>query len=429
MSDLAKKCRKTTTLETAATVKQASPLPLKAVTKEADEATIQNAIEAAQALLFVTRLASPLQDAIQQDPKTASVDIQKQIISLHKAFLAVTSWCLDMLNNHNTNNKVLLDMALQLNRRAHQLQLPFHMPLYSRLMTNVAQHYDPNNVISNSNPQPRNKPTAADLVLEIAGRVTTMLGPDAISSQVFRDPLETLTRRRQFGDVVAILTRLENNTDEFRNILEIDKGTLLRVLFTLEFTLRQDNATDNWEKTADVLEILNLADPYLWKTLTPLTSLSEVWNRKREREEQVRTVLEQENDGEEEQQTDKLLPTRPSAKGESSTTRRRRKRSLDSYKKKDDLYLFRGWIYQSESPSEHDVLPDITSQIEALYDGKDFRYSEELERSILKRNMDDDDDDVDMNVDDLMHFDDDTDYSDDEDLFDVSDDDDSDEDE
>lgn len=454
LSDLAAKSRPEKTVNPTAaeaapkTWREPSTLTWESVHKrEVDEETIQSALESAQALLFVTRLdmSSPLRDAI-RDRHEASPEIQKQISSLHRAFLAVTSWCLDVVTMAQKPDPRMLDMGLQVARRAHQLQLPFHMPLYIRLMNAVAEHHDPKNSSSSSSNRNNNKNirnATGALILELAGRATVMLGPAAIeSSQLFfREPLEALVNRRCFGDVAAVLRGIESQYSS----LELDKGTLLKLLVALEIAVSEDNNNNDddeteakhWEDTADVLEILNLADPYLWKTITSLTSLSDIWNRNQDKKREKREELQRSMRRSEPQPTivhEKLLPSTPSR--ESVEARRaapvRRKRSTESYAKKDDLYYFRGWIYQSESPSEHEVLPDITAQIEALYDGKDFRYSEDLERQILKTNMleyDEDEAGISHMHDDLDMFGDELFSDDEEDFFDlISDDSDDDDD-
>ncbi|CAB9502200.1 expressed unknown protein [Seminavis robusta] len=346
LSELAAQCRRVEAkkpetimkqkpvITTTTTTTTPSPLSLE------DEKALESALDGAQKLLSVTTKSSPLLDAIQNKP-TANPDIQRQIACLHRAFIVVTSWCLDVVDR--TCDKTALDKALQVARRAHQLQLPLHVPLHQRLVVAIAQHYDP---IATSVPKHRVR-SPAGLILEIAERAAVSFDRTAVAtSPFFRDALVALAQRHHYHDILTLMRGMES---QFR-IVELELETLAQLLAVLQDQCDNDNNDIAVTDQKDFYEILSRLNPYVWKTMSQYSPLTE----------RLTTTTKQ-------QPQQSVLPTTPTPKP------------------KDDWYYFRNWIYQTDSPRQ--VLPDITAQMDDLYAHNELRYSEALERSILKSLM------------------------------------------
>jgi len=359
------------------------------------EETLQNALEAAQALLVVTSKSTPLQNAI-RNKEEAPPDVQRQISCLHRAFLAVTSWCLDVAVV--SSDAQILAHALAVADRAYQLQLPLHLPLYQRMIKTVAQEYDSVATTSNANAnatgntntknQKRNysrKQTAAGLILEYSHRVNVTLHSTAPSaSEFYREALVHLAERRQFGEITALLRGMERQF----YVEQLDYDTLAHLLAILQAQVEQDESLAtgsgiHWQQTADLIEVLNLLNPFVWKTMNnyrELTKLASSQVPARKETSKDTTV----------RASDAVIPTTPKSP--------RRKRS--ARKQRDELYHYRRMIYAMDE--NFDDLPDLKQQIEKLNNGKSFRYSEEMERAILYRAMAEDaelfDDDTEADV-------------------------------
>lgn len=360
------------------------------------EETLQNALDAAQALLFVTNRSTPLQDAIRQKQK-AEQDVQSQINSLHRAFIAVTSWCLDVAAvSHDPR---ILDKALEIAGRSFQLNLPLHLPLYQRLLQTVAQEYDPNTgnmastYIANGRNRNYRRTTLAGILLELASRATISLSTEATSSSdFFRGSLVALAERGRFADMVALLLGMEH---QFA-IYDLEMDTLAHLLAVLQEKVEEneDLATgsgENWEQTVELIEVLNLLNPYVWKSMNHYNSLSNLTASqksfsKNEKYQQDSDTMET---------PEQIIPTTPSYQqddsdgadtGESKKKSPKRRRS--ARKKHDEMHHYRRLIYHPVE-GEFDRLPDLSKQIESLLEGRRFRYSEEMEKSILNRVMED----------------------------------------
>ena len=374
----------------------ASTAAVEKINRIVTEETLQNALDAAQALLFVTNRSTPLQDAIRQKQK-AEPDVQNQINSLHRAFIAVTSWCLDVAAvSHDPR---ILDKALEIAGRSYKLNLPLHLPLYQRLLRTVAQEYDPqqSNIASTyiANGRNRNyrRTTLVGILLELASRVTISLSTDATSSSdFFRDSLVALAERGRFGDIVALLLGMEHQF----SIYDLEMDTLAHLLAVLQEKVEEneDLATgsgENWEQTVELIEVLNLLNPYVWKSMKHYTSLTNLTASRISRSKEERNQQESDNI---EALVEQIIPTTPSyhqdetddadsGKSKKKSTKRRR----SARKKYDEMYHYRRLIYHPVE-GEFDRLPDLTKQIESLLEGRRFRYSQEMEKSILNRVMD-----------------------------------------
>lgn len=92
---------------------------------------LKDVMEAATALLQITSNTKLLQMGISK----ATADTA-QVKTLHQAFIVATSRCLLLVSQDAS----LLSLALELARRAHDLQLPLHLPLQQSLCTELARH-------------------------------------------------------------------------------------------------------------------------------------------------------------------------------------------------------------------------------------------------------------------------------------------------
>jgi len=104
------------------------------------------------------------------------------IATIHRAFLSLTSQCLDYCETEPS----LYSPALELARRAHeQLRLPFHLPLYQRLMETAASSASSSDVVGT--------------VLEIVSFCQT-LSPEAVqTAALFRPVITALITQGRFG--------------------------------------------------------------------------------------------------------------------------------------------------------------------------------------------------------------------------------------
>ena len=94
------------------------------------------ALDASNNLLLVTQPSSLLVKTILQKRSPS------ETATLHRAFLDISSWCLDHVEDENLDlekRAALLEVAFALGRRAHELTLPLHIPLYQRLMEALAK--------------------------------------------------------------------------------------------------------------------------------------------------------------------------------------------------------------------------------------------------------------------------------------------------
>lgn len=218
------------------------------------EGSVQLALDAASALLIISRPSNFLADAIlHRSNKNTNLHSNKntkmnqnapQIASLHRAFLEITSWCIDLvpyryeqqqLQVHQqqqqqqqdlaTMDNAVLDRSLTLARRAYDLQLPFHLPLYTRLMEAVAQHKTDDSI--------------ASTILDISSWVTATLDAP-VDAAFFSHTLTTLVRRQQLGQVVDLLKGMQI----LHNIPHLDPATTTEMLTLLRDAVRESLLQD-----------------------------------------------------------------------------------------------------------------------------------------------------------------------------------------
>jgi hypothetical protein len=243
------------------------------------EASVQQALNAASALLIVSTPTNALADAIRHRTRHSANANAPHIASLHRAFLEITSWCVDLVlvqpqatasatatatttateTIHLDNNSVLLDRSLTLARRAYDLSLPFHLPLYQRLMEAVASHKMDSNI--------------ASTILDISSWVSATLNAP-VDAVWFSHALTTLVRRQRLGEVVDLLKGMQLRHD----IPYLDPTTTTDMLSLLRDAVRESlqnqNTTDNNNNNmcnglneADATDIVSLLEPSVMHVL------------------------------------------------------------------------------------------------------------------------------------------------------------------
>jgi len=219
----------------------------------------QQALDAARSLLIVSRPSNALADAIlaaQHQSSSSSLVTNlatpapqpppppppcAEIASLHRAFLAITSWCLDVLEAKQQQEQQqqqqqqqlrneeedqptttatirtddILDRTLTVSRRAHDLNLPFHLPLYQRLMEAVARQqqnrasHPPLHDLENST-SAATTATTVRTILEIASWVASQLNATAVTANLFVPALRILMDHRQYPAMAQLLASMQS---------------------------------------------------------------------------------------------------------------------------------------------------------------------------------------------------------------------------
>ena len=148
----------------------------------------REAVEAAQAMMALTSPTKSLAEAI-----LANKTSVEQVACLHKAFLAVTSWCISLVSMETS----LVDCGLDLARRAHDLSLPLHLPLYRSLATAIAKHSDDEVV---------------DAILETANLAVSALHV-TLEGSFFSDAILCLVEKKQISQAIELRTAIKDRYD------------------------------------------------------------------------------------------------------------------------------------------------------------------------------------------------------------------------
>jgi hypothetical protein len=264
------------------------------------ETRVQLALDAASALLIISRPTNALADAIlhrsnkNSNSNTNMNQNAPQIASLHRAFLEITSWCIDLVpyqyeqqqlqvHQHHQQQQqqqdlatidiAVLDRSLTLARRAYDLQLPFHLPLYTRLMDAVATHKTDDSI--------------ASTILDISSWVTATLDAP-VDAAFFSRTLTTLVRRQQLGQVVELLNGMRMRHD----IPHLDPSTTREVLTLLGDAVRESllqgppsdngsNADNTMSRLSeeDASQIVSLLEPSVMHVLEQRESSEQLRDR------------------------------------------------------------------------------------------------------------------------------------------------------
>ena len=150
----------------------------------------KDAMEAARAILALTSPTKPLAEAIMQDKSG-----NEQVACLHHALIAVTSWCISLI----PLDESLMDSSMDLARRAHDLSLPLHLPLYRSLVTAIAQHS-------------KDKGNAVASILETANLAVSALSV-TLQGSFFFDALLALVEQQHIQQAVVLRRTMEERYD------------------------------------------------------------------------------------------------------------------------------------------------------------------------------------------------------------------------
>ena len=220
-----------------------------------EAANVTQALDAANALLIISRPSNALADAILHRTE------RLHIASLHRAFIAITSWCVDLIpliqsDKETTNSTTadvassILDRSLMVARRAYDLHLPFHLPLYQRLMTAVALH---------------KTDTVASTILDISSWATSTLDAP-MDAAFFSRSLTALIRRQRLSDVVDLLVGMRSRHE----IVHLDEDITMEVLMHVSNVIRQaleDPASSLQEAQATkIVALLELSVLHIMET-------------------------------------------------------------------------------------------------------------------------------------------------------------------
>lgn len=165
-----------------------------------------DAMEAAQTLLAVTSPTKPLVDAINGNHPNSD----DQVTSLHRAFLAVTLWCLSLVPADSS----LLNLSLDVARRAGILALPLHLPLYEQLAKAVAQH--------------SRESSCSAMIFEVSRWAGSMLLVP-VHASFFNEPLVLLVKRQKIREAIILLNGIMARHD----IDSLDYETTMQILEAL----------------------------------------------------------------------------------------------------------------------------------------------------------------------------------------------------
>jgi hypothetical protein len=195
---------------------------------------IQQAVDAAESLLNTTNATIPLARTINQGRADGDV------ISLHRAFLSVIQWGILLQNP-------LVDSLLRLSARAHDLTLPFHIPLYKSLTKLIGEHLPLN--------------SSAENILMVAGWARDEFGP--LSADFFSDSLLALVDRQRLNDVAHIIKGMKS----VHQIDILDECLTKALLRRLKSTTRssQENHQNKSRLEQDSLDVISLLEPSIWK--------------------------------------------------------------------------------------------------------------------------------------------------------------------
>ena len=196
------------------------------------DSKIQGTVNAANSLLRVTKtdsLAPIIHDRLAaSECNDGAGNDDDDVASLHRAFLIVTQSCLnsvapchhtdvDSAGSYLFKDNDVLEYALALSMRAHELSLPFHLPLYQSLAITVAE-------ISSMDP--------LRWIFQVANWTNSNIGP--VNSTFFAKPLLALCRRRRLDDATNLIHAMNNVYGH----KYIDSATTKEILFLLKDLVR-----------------------------------------------------------------------------------------------------------------------------------------------------------------------------------------------
>lgn len=205
-------------------------------------------MEAAQAVMALTSPTKPLAEAILENKANS-----QQVFCLHKALVAVTSWCVSLVPRHER----LLQSAIDLAHRAQDLSLPLNLPLYRSLVTAIAQYS-------------KDEQDAVLTILEIANLATTALNT-LLQASFFSDALLAFVQQGQIQQAIMLKQAIRNRFD----VVHLDRQATLKILQALEQHVQQhvDNDNDNDDTRFDPAQVRRLFEMLRPSFHTPKSSV------------------------------------------------------------------------------------------------------------------------------------------------------------
>lgn len=187
---------------------------------------VDDAMNAVESLLASTNATTALSESIRLHPTSP------QVVCLHRAFLTLTQWCVQLSCPSNGNafeshlaEHPLLDSVLQLAVRSHQLHLNFTLPLYKSMANAIAA-------------QPSIH-SPSSWILQIAQWCRVELGH--LPDDFFDESLQALTARQKSNDAVTVLQAMHRHL----HINEINETATKEILLNLKGSIRS-----MWKKTS-----------------------------------------------------------------------------------------------------------------------------------------------------------------------------------
>ena len=240
---------------------------------------VSKALDAAEELLLATQQTDSLSPIVANHHQHPSEEppVLLQVTILHRAFLTLTQWCLVLATNdrpqqqqQNTDSESsssppspllllldnpLLEVALKLTARAQELSLPFHLPLYQRLVTTLAEH--------SLDPIPN--------ILNIAHGAASSF--EFLPVTFFSGALVQLTQRQRLVDVVHLLQAMK--TVHHMDLVERDTTKEILVLLKPHFNKGwiDDSAPDPESSPMistveqDAVQVVLLLESSIWNLL------------------------------------------------------------------------------------------------------------------------------------------------------------------
>ena len=181
------------------------------------------------------------------------VSSSPQVAALHSAFVAVSQWCLNLAKDEQASKfpenqgfaALILETAIRVARRTHQLSLPLPFPLYQSLAGTVADHP------CFTSPLP--------YIIEMAKWTDTAVGP--LSANFFSAPLVALARKRRIPDVIALLREMQTVYE----LQYLEESATQELLYTLKNEIRAMMQLTSDENEDLLLELILLLEPSIWK--------------------------------------------------------------------------------------------------------------------------------------------------------------------
>jgi hypothetical protein len=205
----------------------------------------------------------------------------KYVSVLHRAFLALTTKCLDAIRITETTPskeraETLLKLALDLSKRAHRLGLPFHLPLYQRLMEVTALTRAKSNTADGISTD----------ILDVASHTESLGSIVPLQCAMFRPALMALIASKRFDDVVDLL----NGMRDRHGLVVLDRQTASEIYVNLHsvvkgsFCIRLESRRDLPESS--VTEIVAMLEPSI------LTFSNEWANETKAKHDKLKHLLE-----------------------------------------------------------------------------------------------------------------------------------------